>query len=129
MLTLPSYPISLALLGGAALFVPAERSHLVPALVGMAALCVLYVVLFLINPRGIGLGDVKLAGPLGAYLGWLGGDTWLVGAFLGVLFGGLFAVSLLVLRKATAKSAIPFGPFMIAGTVVAVLLSEFQILF
>lgn len=128
VLTLPSYPISVALLAGAALFNPPDRPHLVPALIGMAAFLVLYVVLFLINRRGIGLGDVKLAGVLGAYLGWLGADAWLVGAFLGVLFGGLYAIALLVLRKATAKSAIPFGPFMIAGTLVAVLTSEYQFL-
>lgn len=127
VLTLPSYPISLALLGGAALFVPDERPHLVPALVGMLGMLVLYVVLFLINPSGIGLGDVKLAGPLGAYLGWLGGATWLLGAFLGVLFGGVFALALVVLRKATRKTQIPFGPFMLAGALVAVLLSEYQL--
>lgn len=127
VLTLPSYPIALALLGAAALF-GGQGRHMLPAVVGMVALGVLYVVLHLVNPRGMGLGDVKLAGVLGIYLGWLGADTWLVGAFLGVLFGGLTAVALLVLRKVTAKSYIPFGPFMIAGTLVAVLLSEYRIL-
>lgn len=126
-LTLPSYPVALVLLGAAALVVPAHRPHLVAALIGMLALVVLYAALFLVNPRGIGLGDVKLAGVLGAYLGWLGTDTWLVGAFLGVFLGGLYALGLLVLRRATAKTAIPFGPFMIAGTWAAVLLSEYQI--
>lgn len=128
VLTLPSYPIALALLGGAALVVPAHRDRMVPALIGMVALALLYLVLYVINPNGIGFGDVKLAGVLGAYLGWLSVDAWVVGTFLGVLFGGVFSVVLLLLRMATAKSNIPFGPFMIAGTLVAVLLSEHQFL-
>lgn len=126
VLTLPSYPISLALLGVAAPFVPSGGRHMIGALVGLAALGLVYLVLFLVNSSGIGFGDVKLAGVLGAYLGWLGADTWIVGAFLGVLFGGVYALALVVMRKATRKTQIPFGPFMLAGALVAVLLSEYQ---
>lgn len=129
VLTLPSYVISLVLLGLAALFVDDGWGHLLTALFGMAGLWVVYLLLHLANPAGMGWGDVKLAGVLGAYLGWLGGETWLIGAFLGVLLGGVFAMTLLLLRMATAKTAVPFGPFMIAGALVAVLLSEYRILF
>lgn len=127
VLTLPSYPVSLALLGVAAPFVPSGGRHMIAALVGLAALGLVYAVLFLVNSSGIGFGDVKLAGVLGAYLGWLGADAWIVGAFLGVLFGGVFALALVVLRKATRKTTIPFGPFMLAGALVAVLLSKYQL--
>ena len=129
VLTLPSYPISLVLLGVAAPFVDDGRAHIVMALLGMGGLWLIYLVLHLINPSGMGWGDVKLAGVLGAYLGWLGGEPWVVGVFLGVLFGGVVAVTLLVLRKVTAKTHIPFGPYMIAGALVAVLLSEWHVFF
>lgn len=129
VLTLPSYPISLALLGLAAPFTTSGGSHLIGALIGLAALGVLYLVLFLVNPNGFGFGDVKLAGVLGAYLGWLGFDTWILGVFLGFLGGGLVALVLLALRRVDKKGMIAFGPYMLAGALVAVLLSEYRILF
>ncbi|HEX6446173.1 MAG TPA: A24 family peptidase [Streptosporangiales bacterium] len=121
-LTLPSYPVALVLLGAAAL-AGGQGRRMLSALAGLAALGALYALLHLLDRRGMGLGDVKLAGVLGAYLGWLGVDAWLVGAVLGVLLGGLTALVLLALRRVTAKSHLPFGPFMIAGALVAVLLS------
>ncbi|MBO0828482.1 MAG: prepilin peptidase [Streptosporangiales bacterium] len=127
VLTLPSYPIALVLLGAAAL-AAGQGVRMLHAAVGMAALVALYALLHLVNPRGMGLGDVKLAGVLGAYLGWLGADAWLVGAVLGVLLGGATAVVLLALRKVTAKSHLPFGPFMLAGAIVAVLVSAHRVL-
>lgn len=127
VLTLPSYPIALVLLGAAAL-ADGQGRRMLWALAGMAALGALYALLHLLNPRGMGLGDVKLAGVLGAYLGWLGADAWLVGAVLGVLLGGGTALVLLMLRRVTAKSHLPFGPFMIAGTIVAVLMSAHRLL-
>ncbi|WP_449061758.1 hypothetical protein [Planomonospora algeriensis] len=72
--------------------------------------------LFLVNPVGMGLGDVKLAASLGTALGWFGWDALLAGAFLGFLAGGLYGGALLVARRANRKSEIPFGPFMIIGT-------------
>jgi leader peptidase (prepilin peptidase)/N-methyltransferase len=69
----------------------------------------------------MGFGDVKLAGVLGLYLGWLGWGPLIVGAFLGFLFGGLLGGGLMVIGRATRKSAIPFGPFMLVGAYVAVL--------
>lgn len=127
-LTLPSYPIALGLLGVAAPFVASGGRHFLGALIGLAVLGVLYLVMFFLNPNGFGLGDVKLAGVLGAYLGWLGVDAWLVGTFLGIVFGGVTALGLLALRKATRKSMIAFGPYMLAGALVAVLLSEYRLL-
>ncbi|MGH3095706.1 MAG: prepilin peptidase [Streptosporangiales bacterium] len=121
VLTLPSYPIALALLGAAAFLVPAGTRHLVMALIGMAALWSLYAVLYLLAPKGIGRGDVKLAGVLGIYLGWLGPDAWVLGAFAGPVLGGLFGLALVVTRRGSRRTLIPFGPFMLAGTLAAVL--------
>lgn len=124
-LTLPSYPVALGLLAIAAF--SAGWTHLVAALVGMGALWLLYALLFLISPSGIGWGDVKLAGVLGIYLGWLGAHSWVLGTFLGVLLGGLFALALVIGRRAGRKTMIPFGPFMIAGALIAVIVSGYRI--
>jgi leader peptidase (prepilin peptidase)/N-methyltransferase len=87
-----------------------------------AALAAFYLLLFLINPAGMGLGDVKLAASLGTALGWLGWDIVVSGAFLGFVAGGLYGAALMVTGRASRKSEIPFGPFMIIGAFVAILL-------
>jgi leader peptidase (prepilin peptidase)/N-methyltransferase len=86
------------------------------------ALAAFYLLLFLVNPAGMGLGDVKLAASLGTALGWLGWDTVFIGAFLGFVAGGLYGAALMVTRRASRKSEIPFGPFMVIGAFVAILL-------
>ncbi|MGV9774241.1 prepilin peptidase [Streptosporangium sp. NPDC003464] len=88
---------------------------------GGLALAAFYLALFLVNPAGMGLGDVKLAAVLGTALGWAGWETLVAGAFLGFVAGGLYGVALMVLRRAGRKSEIPFGPFMVAGAFAALL--------
>ncbi|WP_104135361.1 MULTISPECIES: A24 family peptidase [unclassified Cryobacterium] len=109
---LPAYPVGAVLLTAAAL-VAGEPGRLLSALIGAAALFGLYLALALISPGGMGLGDVKLAGVLGLYLGWLGWAPLIVGAFGAFLLGGLFGIGLLVSRKAGRRSSIPFGPWML----------------
>jgi leader peptidase (prepilin peptidase)/N-methyltransferase len=121
-LTLPSYAIAAALLGLAAPFTADGGSRYLHALFGMAGLLALYAVQWFIVPAQIGFGDVKLSGVLGLYLGWLGLSGWIAGVFAMFLLGGIFAVALLVTRRADRKSAIAFGPFMLAGTLLAILL-------
>lgn len=122
-LTLPSYVVVPALLGLAAV-ADGDPGAWVRAMVAGAALYAFYFVLALVYPAGMGFGDVKLAGILGMYLGWLGWDVWVVGAFLGFLLGGLTGVVLMVAHRASRKSEIPFGPFMLAGVLLAVLVGE-----
>ncbi|MEZ2389815.1 prepilin peptidase [bacterium RCC_150] len=96
----------------------------VPALgivAGGAVLWVFYFVLRLAYPPGMGFGDVKLAGVLGLYLGYLGWGHVFAGTFAAFLFGGLWSLGVLALRKGTLKSSIPFGPFMLAGAAAAML--------
>jgi leader peptidase (prepilin peptidase) / N-methyltransferase len=118
-LTLPSYPVAAVLLTAGALAAH-EPFDLVRAAIGCAALFALYAVLWFVYPRGMGLGDVKLAGVLGMYLGYLGWGTLAVGAFFGFALGGVLGVTLMALGRATRKSKIPFGPFMLAGALAAV---------
>jgi len=119
-IVLPSYVVALVLLGVAAL-TQGEWSNLLRGLLGMAALFAFYFLLVLVYPSGMGFGDVKLAGVLGLYLGYLGWAEVITGGFLGFLFGGVVGGALMAVRKAGRKSQIPFGPFMLAGALVAVL--------
>ena len=125
VVTLPSYPASLLLLGVAALFVPGGPGRFVHALIGMAAAVAFFALLLLLSPTGIGLGDVKLAGPLGAYLGWLGAAAFVTGLMAAWLLAALTALALLATRRATRKTEIPFGPFLVAATQGVVLASGF----
>jgi leader peptidase (prepilin peptidase) / N-methyltransferase len=94
------------------------------ALIGMAALYELYDVLAFLRPRDMGQGDVHLAGPLGLFLGWLGWSSLAVGAFLGFFIGGLGGLALIAARRAGMKSKIPYGPYMLAGALVAILFGQ-----
>jgi leader peptidase (prepilin peptidase)/N-methyltransferase len=87
----------------------------------MVALYALYFLLALVYPAGMGFGDVKLAGVLGLYLGWLGWAEVVTGGFLGFLFGGVVGGALMFARRAGRKSMLPFGPFMLAGALVAII--------
>lgn len=118
-IVLPAYPVLASLLivaswGGGAM------SALVRAGIGMAALFVMYFVLMLVYPAGMGFGDVKLAGVLGMALGWLGWGALIVGGFAAFLVGGGYAVGLLVSGRAHRRSGIPFGPWMVVGAAIGV---------
>jgi len=119
-IVLPSYVVGLVLLGAAAV---AQGSYgdLLRAGLGMAALYGFYFGLALLYPAGMGFGDVKLAGVLGLYLGWLGWAEFIAGGFLGFLLGGIVGGVLMAVRRAGRKSKIPFGPFMLGGAFIAVL--------
>ncbi|MEW2352536.1 A24 family peptidase [Spirillospora sp. NPDC029432] len=114
-LTLTAYPAGLALLGAAVPFTEDGGRRYMAALAGMAVLWVFFAVQWFALPSALGLGDVKLSGVLGLYLGWLGSGAWVLGVFSMFVLGGLYAVGLLVLRRAGRKEAIPFGPFMLLG--------------
>lgn len=123
VLTLPSYAVGAALLGVAALTGHGAAPYL-RALLGMLALFAFYFLLVLVYPSGMGLGDVKLAGVLGLYLGWLGWGSLVVGAFSAFLLGGLVGVGLMLFKGAGRKAKIPFGPFMLLGALVAILVGQ-----
>ena len=81
----------------------------------------LYLLLILISPSGMSLGDVKLAASLGTLLAWFGWRLLIAGGFAGLCLGALAAGALLASRRVSRKHLIPFGPFMIAGAVLAVI--------
>lgn len=120
VIVLSTYPILAVLLTGASL-VQHDSWALARAAIGCAALFGFFFALALAYPAGMGYGDVKLAGVLGLILGYLSWSALLVGAFAGFLFGALAGLAVLASRRGGRKSAIPFGPFMVAGALVAIL--------
>jgi leader peptidase (prepilin peptidase)/N-methyltransferase len=118
VIVLPSYGIALVL------FIPAMIAQQswtagLRGLIAAGALYALYFLLAVVHP-GMGFGDVKLSLLLGLYLGWLGWSSLAVGAFAGFLLGGIVGAALLLARRATRKTRIPYGPAMLAGAFVAV---------
>ena len=76
--------------------------------------------IYLASRGGMGDGDVRLAPLLGLYLGYLNPGIVPVGLFLGFLLGAVVGVAMMAIGKGGRKTALPFGPFLAAGTVVAV---------
>ena len=114
LLTAPAYGGTVTLLLAAA--VAGEDWHaLVRALFGGAALAGLCLILTVLSPSGMGLGDVKLAAALGTLLAWSGWRALLGGTLAGFALAALYGIVLLVTHRATRKQHIAFGPFLIAG--------------
>ena len=120
VLTLPALGGTALLLGGAALL-PSHAGSWTRALLGAAVLGALYLLLFLVNPAGMGFGDVKLAPTLGLALGWYGWPVLVRGTLASFGCGALFGLALLLSGRATRRTPIPFGPFMLLGTALALL--------
>ncbi|MEV0096036.1 A24 family peptidase [Streptomyces sp. NPDC050738] len=124
VLTLPLAAATTALLALAAVL-PGARGSWTGALLGGCALAGGYFVLFLVNPRGMGFGDVKLAMSLGLALGWYGWGVLMLGALAGFVYGSLYGISQVARGRATRRTALPFGPFMVAGACTGLLLGAF----
>lgn len=116
----PSYVVLAALLGGASL-AEGTVQPLVRAGIASAVLFVLFLGIALANPTGLGWGDVKFAGVIGAALGFLSYPAVIVGVLAAFVLGGGFAAALLAVhRTADARpQLLPFGPAMVAGAMVA----------
>lgn len=124
---LPNTVVFPALGAVAVLLVPATWAtgiwmSLVWALVGSAAMFAVYFLLALISPASMGMGDVKLALVIGLLLGWFGLSAWLVGLLAAFVVGGVIAIVALLRKRVTLRGSIPFGPSMLVGALVAVLL-------
>jgi leader peptidase (prepilin peptidase)/N-methyltransferase len=122
-IVLPSYVVAGVLLLVPAVVDGAWHDYL-RAWLGAAALFVFYFVIRVIYPAGMGFGDVKLAGVLGLYLGWLSWGVLVIGGFLGFMFGAMVGIALIVVGRGGRKSKVPFGPFMVLGAWTAIVVGQ-----
>ena len=122
-IVLPSYPVVGVLLAVSA----AVEGHwwaFVRALLGGAVLFAFFFALAHFYPAGMGLGDVKLAGVVGGVLAYLSWSALVVGAFAGFLIGALAGLTVMAIKRTGRKTAIPFGPSMIAGALVGIFAAQ-----
>jgi leader peptidase (prepilin peptidase)/N-methyltransferase len=80
--------------------------------------------IYLVSRGGMGDGDVRLAPLLGLHLGYLNPGIVPIGLFFGFLIGAVVGVAMMATSKAGRKTALPFGPFLAAGTVLAVFIGQ-----
>ena len=90
------------------------------AMIALAAMWLIYI----FSRGGMGDGDVRFAPLLGLYLGWLNPGIVLPGLFFGFLAGAVVGVVLMVFDRAGRRTAVPFGPFLALGTVVAIFVGQ-----
>lgn len=106
----------------ALVFSPFENNvlanHLIGAIIGFLFFAFVY---FLTRGQAMGLGDVKLALALGLVLGWP--DIGLA-VMLAFILGGISGTFLICCRKKTMKGRLPFGPFLVIGSLLTVFLGE-----
>jgi leader peptidase (prepilin peptidase)/N-methyltransferase len=129
-IVLPSYPVLAALFAVAAAsdsvdagdwLVDGQRAQ--GALLGAGILLALFAVVRFLSRGGLGWGDVKLVGLLGGALGWLGRPGLvLLGLVVGLLSAGLYAGFLLVTRRARGRDHLAYGPHLLLGAFVVILL-------
>ncbi|HEY7177180.1 MAG TPA: A24 family peptidase [Micromonosporaceae bacterium] len=124
---LPDRLIAAGVIGAVALFAIATAAGAAPhrlltAVLGGLATGAVYLVMVFVTPRGMGLGDAKLALLTGLVTGWFGAWAAFYGFFLGMLLAGLVGVVLLASRRVRRRDAIPIGPFMLVGALAAILL-------
>jgi leader peptidase (prepilin peptidase)/N-methyltransferase len=93
-------------------------------LLGAALSFALMGVIYLASRGGLGDGDVRLAPLLGAYLGFLNPGLAPVGLFFGFAAGAVVGVALMVTKRAGRRTAVPFGPFLALGTVLALFFGQ-----
>jgi leader peptidase (prepilin peptidase)/N-methyltransferase len=122
---LPDRVVLPAIAAGAVLLAVAgavERNAASIVRAGAAAviLFAVFLLLALIAPSGLGMGDVKLAALLGLHLGWLGWNVVVLGAAAGFVVQAALALVLLASRRIGLKGELPFGPAMLLGAAVAI---------
>jgi leader peptidase (prepilin peptidase) / N-methyltransferase len=116
-IVIPLYLVLLGLLFLAAV-VEGSWANLGRAAAASAILFVCFFAVAFIYAAGMGLGDVKLAGVLGMFLGWLGWPHVMLGTFAAFLLNAAVAVVMLALRRTSLEGEVPFGPSMIVGAAV-----------
>ena len=124
---LPNRLVTPLLGAGLVLLTAAAGAHgasenLMRGIAGAVILFVLYLILALTSRNGLGMGDVKLAAPLGLYLGYLGWSQLFYGGALGFVAGGLSSLVLVLKNRANKPKEVAHGPSMLAAVFAVILL-------
>lgn len=119
----PAFAVGIVLLAAGSIL-DSEASRLVWAGVGGAVGFAILFVIWFIAPGGMGYGDVRLSGYIGMHLGYVGMGKVALGLFTGFLLGAVVGVGLMALGGRSRKSAIPFGPFLAAGAILAIVVGD-----
>jgi leader peptidase (prepilin peptidase)/N-methyltransferase len=112
-LVIPSY----AIVAGSLLIAAVATSDwgsLTRAAIGWAATFGIFALMWLIYPKGLGYGDVRLSGVLGMALAWQGWPELVIGLYAAFLIGGLVG-AVLSAFKIVDRKGYPFGPFLLFG--------------
>jgi leader peptidase (prepilin peptidase)/N-methyltransferase len=120
-MVLPLLGAGIVLLGAAA-GVSGGAGNLLRGVAGALILFVLYLFLALTSRNGLGMGDVKLAAPLGLYLGYLGWSQLFYGGALGFVAGGVAATLSILKNRGNKPKEVPYGPSMLAACLAIILL-------
>lgn len=116
-IVLPLYPVMVIGLAFAGLVT--GEWPILPALGGAAIwLAVVGLPWLVSGGRGMGFGDVKLAPVLGGVLGWFAFSSAVVGLFAAFALGAIVGVALMLARRAGRRTALPFGPFLLVGALI-----------
>jgi leader peptidase (prepilin peptidase) / N-methyltransferase len=119
-ITYPAFPVVAGLLLVASLGL-GELGRLGRGLLAAASVGGLFLLLALLSPHGMGVGDGKLAPTLGLALGWLSWGTVAVGMVAGFLLGGLAGLGGMLALGLSRTSRLPFGPWLVVGALLGVL--------
>lgn len=103
-----------------------DSEALVRGLIGLVAARAVFWILWFVRSAGMGFGDVRLAALLGFVLAYLGWPEYGLGLYSGFLVFGLPGLALAVVRRdrAMLKKAYPFGPFLLVGALLGILLGD-----
>lgn len=91
---------------------------LISGLIGLLVAGIIMLIIAIISKGGMGGGDIKLSTVMGLYLGWQG---VLLALFLAFLIGGIIGIFLLLTGRKGRKGAVPFGPYLALGGLLAVM--------
>ena len=110
-LSLPA--VALAITGGLIFGIPTP----INMLIGGVGIFAFFAIQFILSKgKWIGGGDIRLGALMGVLLGW---ESGLLALILAYFTGALIGSILLLKKQVTGKSAIPFGPFLIIGTLIS----------
>jgi leader peptidase (prepilin peptidase)/N-methyltransferase len=119
---LPHYLVGAMGVGGVVLLGVAQPSWLLRAVVAVVVAAGALFLMGVLSRGQIGFGDVTLCAAVSLYMGWLGWRYVILALLVATLLAGLISAFLLVIRRASLDDRFAFGPLLVAGGIVALLL-------